>query len=133
MAKDPSVTEAKGYNKKAEALQKLFAEQYGTTLSLSDGEKAAIESILRSDDSAEKYNWIPTYSKTGDIILIATNQKITADKSNYNASVIYYKGEYYYWYYNGLGSKYVGDKDFDISQLDKATTEKVNDTWVKME
>lgn len=130
-ANDKTIQEANGYDKKAKALQKLFTEKYSNA-TLSDYEKQILS--INKNLTADSFHWIPTYTKTGEIILLCTSTNITSDKSDYNGSIIFYGGNYYYFYQNEnkqIGSQYVGDKSFDINKLTNAPDTPTDDTWIK--
>lgn len=129
-----SVINEKTYDKKTKKLQELFLGKYPET-SLSDYEKNILSK--NKNINPDSYHWIPTYTSTGEVILLCTSASITTSRSNYSGSLIYYGGEYYYFYANPnqiIGTQYIGDKDFDMTKLtsapDSISSESTN-TWIK--
>lgn len=131
---DKTVQESNGYNNKTKALQKLFTEKYADA-TLSDYEKQIFN--INKNLDADSFHWIPTYTKTGEIILLCTSTTISSSKTNYSGSIIFYEGSYYYYYANKnqkIGNQYVGDQSFDINKLTTAPvspTDDMKDTWIK--
>lgn len=122
LANDESVQNVVGYDKKTKALRTLYLEKYnGTAPKLSSNELKLYKKTNTSKDLTT-YKWVPVFSSSGEVILVGTTDD--QNKSNIMGSMIFYNNTYYYFYqnkYSPIGSKYVGDKDFDMSLLYNAT------------
>lgn len=113
-------------NKQTQALQAFFLEENeGSYPLVSPEEKTILTSKGLSSTIADTVDWRPILSYSGDLFLVASSEPVT--KSNPNGYMIYYKDKYYYWYHSfsssgSIKTKYVSDKDFDVSLLVPSAT-----------
>lgn len=134
---DPSVQEKKDLDNKNKALQKILYNEYGD-IKLSTSEKELFQKISNKKNW-DAYNWKPIYTNDGKLILAANTDTYNSGQSHCrNASVIFYEGNYYYYYQNTqnpIGSTYVNIA-FQTTNLDNAATSPSNETfdkWIKIE
>ncbi len=119
-------------DKQSQALQQALLDLYnGTYPQLTpEYQQLLADKGLNNTDGL---NWRPILSSNGQLLLVGSNAP--SDKANPQGVLIYYNGSFYYHSnYNGSGvsSSYVSDKDFDVSQLDNASTEASPNAWVKL-
>jgi len=114
-------------NKQTQALQKAFLAEYNNSYPILSSEEQEMMTSLNFS-SPGTLNWRPIISSTGEVFLAGSTADIT--KPNPLSYVIYYNGNYYYWFhYNVVKSSYVSDSNFNIQLLDNTkTTLGVNDT-----
>jgi len=121
LADSEVIPDLKKNSDKTQELQRLFLEAYGESYPyLSDSEQLILSSL--GYKYPEELDWRPIIAGSGEVIMVASKSPVTV--ANPLGSMIYYQGNYYYWYHiNTVKTSYVSDNNFDISQLDSTKTE----------
>ena len=114
-------------------LQEAVLAAYGAFPALSTAEKAMMQQLGFA--GADALNWRPIVAVNGEILLAGSASE--QSKQNPLCPVLYYQGNYYYWYhFKSVKTHYVSEFTFDVTVLDSEKTalapEDTGGAWLRL-
>lgn len=123
-----------GRDKQTQALQDALLAQFsGTYPALTDEYRKMLTDKGLSSDAAEKLNWRPILSATGELLLAGSSSETA--KRNPLSVLIYYNGSFYYhtgWAGNGVTESSVSDQTFNLADLKSTPSNPPKSEWIRV-